>query len=168
MKICSQCHVGKAKSEFSRASDRLSGVRSNCKTCEVVRRKEKYQANPQKHIDYVRKWQNKNPEKVKRLDKQRRLKRPAHYRAKARRLRLKQQYGLTETQYKTMLQQQGDKCVICKDLMSRPCIDHCHLTGTVRGLLCVGCNTAIGSLKDSPDICRQAAAYLENFSKAKR
>lgn len=165
MKKCSQCCVEKSKSEFSKASDRVSRVRSNCKACEVIRRKEKYQADPQKHIGYVRKWQTKNPEKVNQLDKQRRQRRPAHYRAKARRLRLKQQYGLTEPQYRGMLQQQRNKCAVCGVLMARPCIDHCHDTGAIRGLLCIGCNTAIGSLKDSPTICRQAAAYLEKFPK---
>lgn len=40
-------------------------------------------------------------------------------------------------------------------------IDHCHQTGKMRGLLCMGCNTALGRFKDNPDLLRKAAEYIE-------
>lgn len=40
-------------------------------------------------------------------------------------------------------------------------VDHCHVTGHVRGLLCMLCNTALGKLQDSPDLLRKAIEYLE-------
>jgi hypothetical protein len=40
-------------------------------------------------------------------------------------------------------------------------IDHCHKTGKVRGVLCSECNSAIGKLKDDPDLLRKAIVYLE-------
>jgi hypothetical protein len=39
-------------------------------------------------------------------------------------------------------------------------IDHCHITGVLRGLLCRRCNTAIGYLNDDPVLVDRAAAYL--------
>lgn len=45
-------------------------------------------------------------------------------------------------------------------------IDHDHLTGLVRGVLCAHCNTAIGLLGDDPSRIRRAAAYLESHQSA--
>jgi hypothetical protein len=39
-------------------------------------------------------------------------------------------------------------------------IDHDHETGRLRGLLCHGCNTAIGLLGDDPERLRRAINYL--------
>jgi Recombination endonuclease VII len=33
--------------------------------------------------------------------------------------------------------------------------------GHVRGILCMHCNTALGHMKDRPDLLRRAATYLE-------
>lgn len=41
-------------------------------------------------------------------------------------------------------------------------LDHCHVTGEFRGLLCQGCNKALGFIKDSPDTARRLATYLEH------
>lgn len=40
-------------------------------------------------------------------------------------------------------------------------VDHDHATGKLRGILCGPCNTALGMLRDSPDLMRRAAAYIE-------
>jgi hypothetical protein len=53
-------------------------------------------------------------------------------------------------------------CAICCEPFERtPHVDHCHKTGSFRGLLCTRCNTAIGLLRDSPDLARAAARYLD-------
>lgn len=52
-------------------------------------------------------------------------------------------------------------CRACALTVSRLAVDHDHLTGTVRGLLCTTCNTALGKLGDSPTFLRTAAYYLE-------
>lgn len=41
-------------------------------------------------------------------------------------------------------------------------IDHDHSTGLVRGILCTGCNTAIGKLGDSVEGLMRAVHYLQN------
>jgi hypothetical protein len=39
-------------------------------------------------------------------------------------------------------------------------VDHCHHSRRVRGLLCVGCNAAIGHFSDNPQALRAALTYL--------
>ena len=74
-------------------------------------------------------------------------------------------YGLTEADYDLMWERQSGRCAICaRDLVrtgNKSCsIDHCHLTGRVRGLLCRACNRGIGLLGDSPERLKDAIAYL--------
>jgi hypothetical protein len=61
-----------------------------------------------------------------------------------------------------MLARQHGACAICKRISSkRLCVDHCHATDKVRGLLCWGCNIGLGNFADDPSRLREAAAYLE-------
>ncbi|MET8769304.1 endonuclease domain-containing protein [Streptomyces sp. NPDC004658] len=43
-------------------------------------------------------------------------------------------------------------------------VDHCHKAGSVRGVLCFNCNSAIGKLRGDPEVGRRAVAYLEGTS----
>ena len=74
-------------------------------------------------------------------------------------------YGITVDQYRIMLEVQSGLCAICRRLPTRSrkllCVDHCHETGRVRGLLCSACNTAIGLLGDSRERLLAAADYLK-------
>lgn len=76
-------------------------------------------------------------------------------------------YGLTKEQYLEMLAAQGGGCAICGSTNGSNknpkvlCVDHCHDSGKVRGLLCDACNRGIGCLKDDPGIVRKALLYLE-------
>lgn len=40
-------------------------------------------------------------------------------------------------------------------------IDHNHATGLIRGVLCHGCNLALGNVEDNPERLRALAEYLE-------
>jgi len=88
---------------------------------------------------------------------------PEKARETMRKSKLKSLYGLTDFDVDLMRQKQGGKCAICKRT-KKLCVDHCHSTGKVRGLLCNGCNSSIGKLLDSPEVCRSAAEYLERAS----
>jgi hypothetical protein len=86
------------------------------------------------------------------------------------RTKLLERYGLTWTTFRDMLVAQGNGCAICGthlvDEVSAPrdqqaCVDHCHTSGKIRGLLCMNCNLALGYLRDSPTAARKAALYLE-------
>ncbi len=77
-------------------------------------------------------------------------------------------YGLTVQEYRALQLAQGDRCAICRREWGRGWngkgnhVDHDHITGRVRGLLCGECNTAIGRFGDDPALLRRAADYLES------
>jgi hypothetical protein len=70
-------------------------------------------------------------------------------------------YGISWADYEAMFERQGGACAICKRTGVTLCVDHCHLTGEVRGLLCIRCNSAIGFFSDDPTLLQTAAAYLQ-------
>ena len=73
-------------------------------------------------------------------------------------------YGLTRGEYEALA---ADGCHICgrKDTdtprVGKLAVDHDHVTGEVRGVLCWMCNTALGKFEDDPERLRRAADYLE-------
>jgi len=69
-------------------------------------------------------------------------------------------YGLTLEQYDRLLLEQGSKCLICGRKTKKMCVDHCHRTKKIRGILCHKCNVGIGMLDDSPLRVSRALAYL--------
>lgn len=78
---------------------------------------------------------------------------------------LKRTYGISDTDYATLLNEQGGKCAICgvpeqETTIKRLCVDHCHSTRRIRGLLCTKCNQAIGLLDHDLDTLARAAKYL--------
>jgi len=75
--------------------------------------------------------------------------------------RLGRNYGLSREQHRQLLEEQNGVCAVCK-LPSRRalCVDHCHATRQVRGLLCDKCNTALGLLGDDVRRLLAAVAYL--------
>jgi len=61
--------------------------------------------------------------------------------------------------------QQDGCCAICgraeKEMTRQLAIDHCHITGHIRGLLCGNCNFLLGLARDNLYILRDAVSYLE-------
>lgn len=73
-------------------------------------------------------------------------------------------YGMTTEQI-SCLKEKG--CELCGTLHNLH-IDHNHETNKVRGVLCTNCNRGLGHFKDSPELLKKAAEYLEkkgNYSK---
>lgn len=85
--------------------------------------------------------------------------RKLHYRKK----NLKNNYGMTVEQFDKMVEERDGKCDICGDVPNSLHVDHNHITGSVRGLLCVCCNTALGKFKDSATILDSAKLYVERY-----
>lgn len=78
--------------------------------------------------------------------------------------RLRDVYGMTVADYDAILAAQDYACAICgmRPRTKRLHVDHDHKTMMVRGLLCSNCNSGVlASAKDSPEILRAAARYLE-------
>lgn len=72
-------------------------------------------------------------------------------------------YGLSPDGFRTLLDAQSGKCLICGvDVTQDGCVDHDHSTGVVRGVLCRKCNAAIGLLRDSEALCESASLYLRS------
>ena len=78
-------------------------------------------------------------------------------------------YRMTMADFRALLEKQSGGCAICgtgepgKGFHLH--VDHNHQTGQVRGLLCNTCNRGIGLLRESPEVLRAAAHYLEQAQK---
>lgn len=80
-----------------------------------------------------------------------------------------QRYGLTVPERKSLLEEQGNACSICKKEISfngkyTAVIDHCHTTGEIRGVLCHECNILIGAFErmDTQNALQNAADYVSS------
>lgn len=122
--------------------------------------------NPAKFKEIQVRWRKGNPDKVRAQDRSWRRRNPEKMKQINLRARLKKAFGMTEADYELLLEAQGGKCAICERPPRGPRrlhVDHCHRTGVIRGLLCASCNPALGIMKDSPELLRKAAEYLERF-----
>jgi hypothetical protein len=79
---------------------------------------------------------------------------------------LKTKYGITAKRYDEMLLSQDGRCATCRTSEPRTrsgrfCVDHNHITGATRELLCFTCNAALGLLQEDPTLARNLAKYIE-------
>lgn len=139
-KICTRCGKDKPLDAYSPNRGGKLGLLSNCRSCMVERNRER-KTNP------------RPPHRPMGIKAQRRF---ANLRP----------YGMTPQQYDSMLAEQGGCCAICGSTDNGDSrfdtfyVDHSHESGTVRGILCRGCNAGLGQFKDNPDLLLAAAAYL--------
>ena len=147
MKTCRLCKQEHDTTNFHKSQ-------SICKACSTIRRRDFYQKNRDSERKKIREWAERNRDRVRN-----------NQLAK---------YGITSSDYSRMRESQGNCCAIChRDESDVPRsnyrgsaehalhVDHCHITGSVRGLLCFNCNALLGKARDSIDILRAAIGYLE-------
>lgn len=79
-------------------------------------------------------------------------------------LKCQQIYGISLEQRDSILASQGGHCAICEQPIFRPQIDHDHMTGKIRGILCPLCNKGLGLFKDSLASLKNAIRYLDKNS----
>jgi hypothetical protein len=73
-------------------------------------------------------------------------------------------YGLTKNQFDRQIKKQNNCCAACGDKFRDQksiCVDHCHVGGHFRGILCKACNTAEGALR-TPERAFKLAKYMES------
>lgn len=119
-------------------------------------RREYYERTRAESIAKTAAWQAANPERTRanKLRHQRRVGNRARM--------LKARYGITEAEYNEMLAAQGDVCAICKGAQPSVLpVDHDHVTGRIRGILCSPCNRLLGDAKDNIEVLQAAIAYLQ-------
>ncbi|MGH2702251.1 MAG: endonuclease VII domain-containing protein [Actinomycetota bacterium] len=73
---------------------------------------------------------------------------------------LRGRYGLGSEEVQALIRTQNGLCAVCLERGATQ-VDHCHETGSVRGVLCLLCNAAMGAFHDDPDLIRAAISYLE-------
>ncbi len=124
--------------------------------------------NPEKAKQYHKNYSLKYPEKIK--ENRKKYTQKYGYKPKSELQKLKNKVSrlkikLTLKEYKNLIIKQNNLCAICLNTCKTKralSIDHNHITGKVRGLLCMKCNRAIGLFNDNPSLVQNAYNYLTN------
>lgn len=164
--ICRKCSACKETLEyglFQSDSSRKDGISYECKSCKSKRSKT-YRANNKKTIsESGKKWYVSNKEKCAENSRKWHEKNIGKKRDK----HLKKTYGINLVEYTKMVCDQNGLCLICNNpptgsgRYEELFVDHDHVTGKVRGLLCNGCNTALGMVKESTDTLSNMIDYIK-------
>jgi hypothetical protein len=147
---CTKCCETKPITEFYPRNERPIGRQSQCRRCMNLGNQRRLKTPEARAVRAasMRKWRETNKAHVSNY----------HFA-----LRLKKSYGISRQEYDAFLARQNNGCAICDQVHSetkRLCVDHCHATGKVRGLLCNSCNLGLGKLGDTIEAIERAAAYL--------
>lgn len=158
-KRCSHCKHDKDVSQFNKRNPK--GYYSWCKRC-VADQKNQRRRDPEYRLktqESQRRCYANNASYRSNVLASKKAKNADGSLSKQRyKMALKRKYGLSTAQFDAMVDQQQGMCAICSNALE--CVDHCHVTGVVRGLLCNRCNLGIGMLDDNPVLLKQAAEYL--------
>lgn len=131
MKKCRKCGEVKELKFFSRSKETSDGHGRWCKSCNSLYSRDYRQSHESRREEW-----------------------------------LKSRYGISAEDYEKILIAQQEGCWICgaKDPGHKKknfCVDHNHVTGKIRGLLCYPCNCALGLFQDRVDRLQQAIQYLQ-------
>ncbi len=137
IKYCSCCLVPLPVSCFQKDKYYKDGYRGECKSCRKEKQLE-YKKRPE-NLEKIRAWNRKSKKKNYRYGRSKML---------------ESKYGITQDQFEQISEAQNHKCALCFFPASemrhkKLCVDHCHETGRVRGLLCHPCNTLLGRIGDN-------------------
>jgi hypothetical protein len=160
-KNCRICGELKPLDDFYRMADMRDGHRNECKECNLAQKKQRYLADPAKYIAMVERWRKANPEQHRAYrneyqarPERKRKQRDAYYR---------RTFGISADEFDALLAGQSGGCAICGSVPERAAslhLDHDHLTGDVRGILCLSCNQGVGKFRDDPALLEKAARYV--------
>lgn len=146
IRICKDCGKTPEEVEFGKHPKTVDELSIVCKICNRKRIKAS--------------TANYSPEKLAEIDARRKSDpyKNAH---------LMRKFGIDLDFYNQLISKQQDKCAICTNeftIANLAQVDHDHITGKVRGLLCRTCNMGLGVFRDEPNKLEQAASYLKRTS----
>lgn len=177
LKECTKCHKVLTLDQFYKKGPGTERRDCRCRVCrasairqyrvdkpEIV--KAIQQRTSAKHADKHRarssNWYRQNKEYAKARMAEIRRNNPE----KIRDGKLRTAFGIGISEYNSLLKSQDHRCAICgiheSKLTRRLAVDHCHVEGHVRGLLCGLCNTGLGAFKDSTELLKFAINYIQN------
>jgi len=148
-KNCSKCGENKSLDSFYKNRTKKYGVCSECKECSNKANRSYVKRNKQKYLNYQKKYHQE-------------------HRLEHRSQNLKQNYGISLKEWEVLFKKQQGRCAICKthqaELKRRLDVDHNHLTGKVRNLLCSRCNRVIGGANEDIGLLKNIIKYLEKHN----
>lgn len=144
---CTKC----GESDWAPRSDSVNGRR--CRSCRRAYHRAYAGNNRERLREYCRDWRRRQID----ADTERVRSREKEWRRKG--------INITEQEYQRILEQQAGVCAICLGgprgrWPYRLVVDHDHISGRIRGLLCDVCNKSIGALGDDAEVLQRAADYL--------
>ena len=132
MKICKKCGVEKPREDFYKEKRVKDGLQARCIECCKADATAVFRANPEPY---------------------RRRAKEAHTTEGRRERTLRENYDMSTEDYNKLLEKQNGCCAMCKttdsghNMTNHLLVDHDHITGKVRGLLCCNCNWLLGKAK---------------------
>lgn len=152
-RVCTYCGVEKPVSAFHREQRRASGYSPRCGACAR---------------GYARAWQA-DPARASLPSNDKNRRRTVSRRRHSFGAALKHNYGIGVEDFARMYYAQRCACAVCREFMDLEVaksthVDHDHMTGAVRGLLCAPCNKGLGVAEESIPRLLSMAAYLETHA----
>jgi len=150
----------------------LTTIADPRRRAKILRDRRNYQNNkPARHKSW-QKWYRKNRTAKLARDRQYRKDHPIDKRA----YHLKSVYGLSLKDYDALYKRHKGRCAICGVSVKHPSdpeathsnmatVDHDHVTGKVRGILCKIHNIMLGLAGDDHEILKEAIKYLREFGR---
>lgn len=166
LKKCVKCMVEQPIANYHAHPKLIHHPR--CKACRAQQHREYYVANLDKFTAYKARARNETIEEREKRIQKRKEGAPAKRKLSQWRVHIRNTLGATPEMYDAMYVSQGGKCAICATTepggrRTRFSIDHCHITGAIRGLLCVACNSGLGYFRDDKDRLTTAISYLTRY-----
>lgn len=167
-KDCTVCRNTLSTIEFYATTHSKDGLLSRCKDCHkkavLARQKERPDLVNLKNAL----WKKENRRKANDTNRRSRAKwTPERLTAYHHRVRLRSAYGMTPEHYQEKLAKQNQLCALCPKHITEVnrlfSVDHCHITGKIRGLLCHHCNTSLAQLENVDGWAHRALAYLAKY-----
>lgn len=151
---CRDCGETKVKESFcKRYGKRIGTYDKLCLTCKGRRIRKNYEKSYGISLD----------KHLYRQGKKKKYPRKPKTKLQRRKEHIKHKYNLSIEEYEELFRKQDGKCAICGTSENGSKInldiDHDHLTGKIRGLLCNRCNRYLVALEDS-EFLKNGLEYL--------